>query len=101
MKRDEEVVCYKDVGCFQDEGPFDYFDMLPSSPDEIGTTFNLYTRQTQGRARLLHYKSLYTEDESTYNGSIPTKVIVHGFGSSCSHVWAQEMRLALLGQVKE
>ena len=23
-RRDEEVVCYRDVGCFRDEGPFDY-----------------------------------------------------------------------------
>ena len=27
VKRDEEVVCYGDVGCFRDEGPFDYLDM--------------------------------------------------------------------------
>ena len=36
-KRDEEVVCYGDVGCFRDDGPFDYLDMLPSTPEEVGT----------------------------------------------------------------
>ena len=35
-KRDEEVVCYGDVGCFRDDGPFDYLDMLPSTPEEVG-----------------------------------------------------------------
>lgn len=24
--RDEEVVCYRNLGCFKDEGPFDYLD---------------------------------------------------------------------------
>ena len=43
-KRDEEVVCYGDLGCFRDEGPFNYLDMLPSPPEEIGTVFYLYTR---------------------------------------------------------
>lgn len=27
---------------------------------------------------------------------LPTKVIVHGFGSSCDHVWVYEMRSALM-----
>ena len=44
VKRDEEVVCYGDVGCFRDEGPFDYLDMLPSPPEEVGTKILLYTR---------------------------------------------------------
>ena len=43
-KRDEEVVCYSDVGCFFDDGPFDYLDMLPSDPVEVGTTMQLFTR---------------------------------------------------------
>ena len=43
-KRDEEVVCYGELGCFRDEGPFNYLDMLPSPPAEIGTEFFLFTR---------------------------------------------------------
>jgi hypothetical protein len=43
-KRDEEVVCYGDLGCFRDEGPFDYLDMLPSPPEEVATKIFLYTR---------------------------------------------------------
>ena len=27
---------------------------------------------------------------------LPTKVIVHGFGSDCDHVWVYEMRSALM-----
>ena len=47
VKRDEEVVCYADVGCFRDEGPFDYLDMLPSPPEEVGTKILLYTRDAK------------------------------------------------------
>jgi len=34
--------------------------------------------------------------DQAYNVSAPTKIIVHGFGSSCSYVWAYEMRSALM-----
>ncbi|CAG2182128.1 unnamed protein product, partial [Oppiella nova] len=36
-RRDEEMVCYKNFGCFRDEGPFDYLDTLPASPESIAT----------------------------------------------------------------
>ena len=39
-RRDEEIVCYADVGCFRDDGPFNYLDMLPSSPEEVKTTMH-------------------------------------------------------------
>ena len=35
VKRDEEIACFGELGCFRDEGPFDYFDMLPNSPEEV------------------------------------------------------------------
>ena len=31
---------------------------------------------------------------------LPTKVIVHGFGSSCDHVWVYELRAALMAVVE-
>lgn len=27
---------------------------------------------------------------------LPTKVLVHGFGSDCEHIWVYEMRAALM-----
>ena len=51
QKRDEEVVCYGELGCFRDEGPFNYLDMLPSPPEEVGTQFLLYTRKVNAFAR--------------------------------------------------
>lgn len=37
MKRDVSKVCYEDVGCFEDTGPFSYLEMLPSPPKDVGT----------------------------------------------------------------
>jgi hypothetical protein len=34
-----------------------------------------------------------------FNASLPTKVIIHGFGSTCLRMWANEMRNALLSVV--
>jgi len=95
-RRDEEVTCYGDLGCFRDEGPFNYLDMLPSPPEEIGTVFLLYTQQNRELHQVLEYNNVTTVSNSFFNASSPTKVIIHGFGSSCDKVWAREMRLSFL-----
>ncbi|XP_042857442.1 uncharacterized protein LOC122243795 [Penaeus japonicus] len=96
VKRDEEVVCYKDLGCFRDEGPFDYLDMLPSPPEEINTRFLLYTRERADREKLITYQNISSILNSNFNNSKPTKMLIHGFGSSCYSAWIREMRVALL-----
>lgn len=37
IKRETSRVCYEDVGCFEDTGPFSYLEMLPSPPKDVGT----------------------------------------------------------------
>lgn len=125
-KREDKSVCYGDLGCFEDSGPFGYLDMLPSSPEEIGTKFLFYSTKTRSERPILEFSylnistawggsSLGTNDDqlNTTNDETTTKapylldgleeldklnvrVIVHGFGSSCSHVWIYEMRTALM-----
>ncbi|TRY75617.1 hypothetical protein TCAL_07503 [Tigriopus californicus] len=95
-KRDEEVVCYGDLGCFRDEGPFDYLDMLPSPPEEIQTTFFLYTSKNKEISQILTYNNATSVQESNFNASNPLKIIIHGFGSGCNRVWPREMRLSFL-----
>ncbi|XP_040564250.1 pancreatic triacylglycerol lipase [Lepeophtheirus salmonis] len=95
-RRDEEVVCYGDLGCFRDEGPFNYLDMLPSPPEEVGTKIFLYTRKNQEAPQLLRYNNISSVIESNFNVTCPVKFIIHGFGSSCSKVWPREMRLSFL-----
>lgn len=99
-KRNEATVCYNEVGCFRDEGPFNYLDLLPAPPEEINTRFFLYTPRNRDVAFPLAYNNVSTILFSPYNNSLPTKVMIHGFGSSCQRVWAKEMRTALISVVK-
>jgi len=100
VKRDEEVVCYgADLGCFRDEGPFDYLDMLPSPPEEIGTKFLFYSKEGEPEVYSYFNYTKFSLNGSKFNSSIPTKIIVHGFGSTCLRMWANEMRSALLSVV--
>ena len=106
VKRDEEKACYSnlgygDLGCFWDEGPFDYLDMLPSHPKEINTAMMLFTRQNLEKAQFIEYNNITSVQESNYNATLDTKIIIHGFGSSCNRVWAREMRLSFLAVVKK
>ena len=94
------MVCYSDVGCFRDDGPFDYLDMLPSPPEEVGTVMMLFTRQNLEKAQFIEYNNVTSILESNYNASLDTKLVIHGFGSSCNRVWAREMRLSFLAVVR-
>lgn len=46
-KRADKIVCYGELGCFEDSGPFGYLDMLPSSPEEINTKFMFYSTKNR------------------------------------------------------
>lgn len=47
QKRDANVVCYGELGCFEDSGPFGYIDMLPNSPEEIDTKFYVFSTKNR------------------------------------------------------
>ncbi|XP_076278838.1 uncharacterized protein LOC143208345 [Lasioglossum baleicum] len=96
-KRDVSKVCYEDVGCFEDTGPFSYLEMLPSPPKDVGTRFLVYGSR-KARSILMEVPADDINDNAhrAIDPDIPTKVIVHGFGSSCDHVWVYEMRSALM-----
>lgn len=150
-------VCYGELGCFEDTGPFAYLEMLPSPPEEIDTKFHFYstksrserplielsflsmtkafegmrnrtrqqkrdvnqsndTSQSSGREeiakkktpvissstpRLSSWKRNHlTLDEMEGFDNMSVRIIVHGFGSACSHVWIYEMRTALMAVVR-
>ncbi|BFG02711.1 uncharacterized protein DMAD_02145 [Drosophila madeirensis] len=164
-KRAVKRVCYGELGCFEDSGPFAYLEMLPSPPEEINTKFYFYsTRQRSDRPLMeLSFLNMTTafrgkakresEAQSVQNdpsastsapesgrssssGStssstsstnatfsteklsggggggqkkpapsiddlegfdeLSVRVIVHGFGSACPHVWIYEMKTALM-----
>lgn len=93
------MVCYNELGCFRDEGPFNYLDLLPAPPEEINTRFFLYTPRNRDVPHPLVYNNASTILTSPYNATLPTKVMIHGFGSSCQRIWAKEMRTALISVV--
>ncbi|XP_043658361.1 uncharacterized protein LOC122623336 [Drosophila teissieri] len=154
-RRAVKRVCYGELGCFEDSGPFAYLEMLPSSPEEINTKFYFYsTRQrsdrplmelsflnmtnafrgkretelstsspegTSGRSSVATAASSMTVmnamnatftterpggggqkkptpsiDDLEGFDELSVRVIVHGFGSACPHVWIYEMKTALM-----
>ncbi|KAF5285939.1 hypothetical protein FQR65_LT13032 [Abscondita terminalis] len=105
-KREEPHVCYPDIGCFEANGPFAYLEMLPGSPDEIDTKFifhpsHKYRKKgfSQVEVSFKNLSDAFKWDQQGYNIEIPTKVLIHGFGSDCSHVWVYELRSALMAVV--
>lgn len=46
-KRQANVVCYGELGCFEDSGPYGYIDMLPASPEEIDTKFYVFSTKNR------------------------------------------------------
>ncbi|XP_050533070.1 pancreatic triacylglycerol lipase-like [Daktulosphaira vitifoliae] len=101
-KRAEAKVCYPEVGCFDESGPYGYIGTVPNPPNEVNTRFLLYnSRRSRRDTPLLdvsftNMTSIWHWAGKAFNVSAPTKVIVHGFGSSCSNVWVYEMRSALM-----
>ncbi|XP_002057006.3 uncharacterized protein [Drosophila virilis] len=152
-KRAVKRVCYGELGCFEDSGPFAYLEMLPSSPEEINTKFYFYSTRQRSDRPLMELSFLnmtaafakakakakresetptppvttsapagtasapglnVTTDKPNVMGGSPKKppppsiddlegfdelsvrVIVHGFGSACPHVWIYEMKTALM-----
>lgn len=137
-KRADKSVCYGELGCFEDSGPFGYLDMLPQSPEEIGTKFYFYSTANRSDRALLeipylnmsrmfyelnHDGNSSSGEERVFAGNLSepltpelkrnvaalesfngfdtmsVRVIVHGFGAACHHVWIYEMRTALMAVV--
>ncbi|XP_076240337.1 uncharacterized protein LOC143182900 [Calliopsis andreniformis] len=96
-KREVSKVCYEEVGCFEDTGPFSYLEMLPSPPKDVGTRFLVYgSRKARSIPMEVPADDINDNAHRAIDPDLPTKVIVHGFGSSCDHVWVYEMRSALM-----
>ena len=90
------MVCYRNFGCFRDEGPFDYLDTLPASPEVINTTFVLYTRDNPKDGDLLDYTNSTTLIKSNFKDKCSVKIVIHGFGCTGKDPWVLQMSEALL-----
>ncbi|CAG9772850.1 unnamed protein product [Ceutorhynchus assimilis] len=103
-KREEPSICYDELGCFEASGPFGYLDMLPSKPEEINTKFLMYParnkkRQSGSAPTEVPFEKIddaFEWAKGGFNMSLPTKILIHGFGSDCGYIWAYEIRSALM-----
>ncbi|XP_050453343.1 uncharacterized protein LOC126852518 [Cataglyphis hispanica] len=96
-KREVSKVCYEDIGCFEDTGPFSYLEMLPSPPKEVGTRFLIYgTRRARSIPMEVPADDINDNTHRAIDPTLPTIIIVHGFGSHCQHLWVYDMRSALM-----
>ncbi|XP_037938265.1 uncharacterized protein LOC119671615 [Teleopsis dalmanni] len=132
-KRAIKRVCYGELGCFEDSGPFAYLEMLPSAPEEINTKFYFYSTKNRSDRPLMELpflnmtdafknatktpnkrsasnitttttttkRSAFRRSPTTINDlegfdDMSVRIIVHGFGSACPHVWIYEMKTALM-----
>lgn len=105
-REDNPVACYKDLGCFEASGPFGYLDTLPDKPEDIATKFLMFPgRRRRKRGSPPAEVPFDKLDEAFewakdgFNGSLPTKVLIHGFGSDCNYIWVYEIRSALMAVV--
>ncbi|KAL5277521.1 hypothetical protein ACFFRR_002631 [Megaselia abdita] len=129
-KRAVKRVCYGELGCFEDSGPFSYLEMLPSPPEEVNTKFFFYSTRNRSEQPLVELPYLNMTGEFTKMANSTTaearssseppqktspfvkpffnlndmhrfdnmsvRIIVHGFGSACPHVWVYELKTALM-----
>ncbi|XP_030852779.1 pancreatic triacylglycerol lipase isoform X2 [Strongylocentrotus purpuratus] len=91
-------VCYEDIGCFDNGYPF--YDplnrpvsWLPESRDDIGTTFQLNTRNVPSTSSWQELSTYYPDNfyDTDFDPNRETKVITHGFTQSSSVSWMEEM----------
>ncbi|KAH3697159.1 hypothetical protein DPMN_084648, partial [Dreissena polymorpha] len=92
-------VCYGELGCFDSQPPFNNTEgVLPQSPEEIQTTFRLFTSTCSPVPRVLHQNYTNSMSACDFNPSVPMKVIIHGFLQHGQVDWIGEMTRALMAK---
>lgn len=84
-------ICFDELGCFSNDGPFNTIHRpitaLPNRPEEIDTKFLLYSKSNPSEFTLLDYHDEDQLRQSSFNGSLETKIIIHGFRSFSDKPW--------------
>jgi len=69
---------------------------LPQSPEQIATTFRVYTRQNSG---IFEFENILPENTGNrFSSNRPTVFMVHGFAQSGYSSWVTDMFAALLNR---
>nr|BCX71429.1 adult-specific protein A1 [Ischnura senegalensis] len=95
-----DPICFEMLGCITTSEEWYSIQRPinpnPSSREEIGTTFNLYTRQNNNNAERLRVLDNGNIESRFFDPKKDTKFIIHGFGSSANEDWVVDMRQLLL-----
>ena len=92
-------VCYGEVGCFALRSYCGEDIYLPQSPDQIGTTFSLYTSSRTASQAITYHMTQAQFSARGFDSSRDTKIIIHGFIHSANGAGITDIRDALLAQV--
>ena len=89
-------ICYGDLGCFTDSYPFSGtlqrpFALLPETPEKIAAKFTLFNRK-QTAGQIVTSNNLGT----SYDPTLGTKFITHGFLHNAIKPWVIDMKNAIL-----
>lgn len=80
--------CFKSLGCYSIEYPFNNTYFLPDSPRRINTRFWIYPPNSYKKKSL----RLDRDYNKIYKASLPTKVIIPGFNPYHENfAWVDEM----------
>lgn len=93
------TVCYPTVGCFTKGGNLTLPTGLPSSPESVGTKFNLYSRQHKNNPVKISESSPKGTLEREFDTKKNLVFIVHGFGQGEHSTMPIEMKDAFLETV--
>lgn len=79
----DPTVTYPGIGTFHRDDFYDAIhrpiNFLPQSPEHISPEFSLFTRKNRHEAQTLKYNEVDSVKKSSFNASLNTKIIVHGF----------------------
>ena len=90
--------CYLEVGCFYLRNDCER-KKLPESPEEIGTTFLLYTSNRLANQVITYHMTEAQFAERGFDQLRDTKIVIHGFRSSAHNAGLTDIRDAFIMQV--
>ena len=84
MKSGTPEVCYNDLGCFRNDGPFSSssfrpISCVPQSPQIIGTEFLFFSRKSPEEPQVIEALDSHLFDTIDFDPNKNTKVVIHGY----------------------
>ncbi|XP_054163851.1 pancreatic lipase-related protein 2-like [Oppia nitens] len=77
-------VCYDDLGCFSNDGPYQSSSLrpiscVPQSPQLIGTQFLFYSRDNPNDPQIIDALNTKSYKNIDFDPKLNTKIVIHGY----------------------